>query len=305
MIGKLFIDGVDAFVKYGIFVERYGYKSLLQAPTFKSIDETEWPEHNGVEVDLINPILDGRTISIPFCSTRIDSVFELYDDLSDGAYHEFNFTEIDKIYNLRLVGSSQLFSNINLGKTTFNFADDFPELNEVLPFTESVISQDELELDGVNLAQFGIYTLKGTSDEINRVANVRENLKINTKAFHGVLYENFDVRFRAKDATLKLLIKANSIADFWKRYNSFFWSLTQPELRTLYQSYSNTEYECYYKNSSIVKFDILKGKVWCEFNVTLTFTDFYPILDLPLLITEDGALITTEDDMFNIRIRVR
>lgn len=311
MIGKLYIDGSDAFLEYGIFVERYGYQLLLKAPTFKNTDTTEWPEYDGVEVDLINPILDGRTLSIPFCITRRDSVFELYDALSDGIYHDFYFPEIDKSYMLRLIGSSQLSFNVNLGNITLNFADDFPEISEVLPFTESVIKQDEFEIDNINLSKYGISTLKGTNDNINKIADVRENLKINTNAFEGVEYdfgheeETLQVRYRPKDATLKLFIKAASITDFWKRYNSFFWTLTRPGLRQLYQTNTNTEYECYYNNNSIVRFDILKGKVWCEFNVTLTFTDFYPRIDLPFLATEDGSLVTTEDGIYNIPIRVR
>ena len=28
MVGKLFIDGVDAFSEYGVFVEQYGYHSI-------------------------------------------------------------------------------------------------------------------------------------------------------------------------------------------------------------------------------------------------------------------------------------
>ena len=37
MKGKLYIDGKDAFEEYGVFVERWGYKALIQMPNFKSI----------------------------------------------------------------------------------------------------------------------------------------------------------------------------------------------------------------------------------------------------------------------------
>ena len=43
MVGKLFIDGLDAFSEYGIFVEQYGYKALVQMPSFKKLNSTEWP----------------------------------------------------------------------------------------------------------------------------------------------------------------------------------------------------------------------------------------------------------------------
>lgn len=68
MVGKLFIDGLDAFSEYGIFVEQYGYKALVQMPSFKKLNSTEWPEYDGEETDLSNPILDSKTFSIPFAS---------------------------------------------------------------------------------------------------------------------------------------------------------------------------------------------------------------------------------------------
>lgn len=46
MVGKLFIDGLDAFSEYGIFVEQYGYKALVQMPSFKKLNSTEWPEYD-------------------------------------------------------------------------------------------------------------------------------------------------------------------------------------------------------------------------------------------------------------------
>ena len=52
---KLFIDGLDAFSEYGIFVEQYGYKALVQMPSFKKLSSTEWPEYDGEEVDLSAP----------------------------------------------------------------------------------------------------------------------------------------------------------------------------------------------------------------------------------------------------------
>ena len=49
---KLFIDGVDAMVEYGVFVERNGYRQVVQMPVFKKIEQTDWPEYDGVEDDL-------------------------------------------------------------------------------------------------------------------------------------------------------------------------------------------------------------------------------------------------------------
>ena len=88
MVGKLFIDGLDAFSEYGIFVEQYGYKALVQMPSFKKLSSTEWPEYDGEEVDLSAPLLDSKTFSIPFCITDILSASDLFEVLSDGSYQK-------------------------------------------------------------------------------------------------------------------------------------------------------------------------------------------------------------------------
>ena len=69
--GKLFIDGRDAMLEYGIFVEKGGYKGVVQMPSFKTLDTTEWEEFDGIEVDLLSPVLDTRQFQIQFCITNV------------------------------------------------------------------------------------------------------------------------------------------------------------------------------------------------------------------------------------------
>ena len=137
MVGKLFIDGLDAFSEYGIFVEQYGYKALVQMPSFKKLNSTEWPEYDGEETDLSNPILDSKTFSIPFCITDILSASDLFEVLSDGAYHIFDFAELGKSYKLRLLTNPALSAKIQLGKITLNFADGHREPERVQYAAES------------------------------------------------------------------------------------------------------------------------------------------------------------------------
>ncbi len=41
MIGALYIDGIDVFTEYGVFVHEGGYNGLVQWPSLKT------PDHNG------------------------------------------------------------------------------------------------------------------------------------------------------------------------------------------------------------------------------------------------------------------
>lgn len=114
---KLFIDGRDAMLEYGIFVEKGGYKGVVQMPSFKTLDTTEWEEFDGVEVDLLSPVLDTRQFQIQFCITNVRYAEDFFDDLATGAYHNFQFTELGKTYRLRMVSNGSFSSFIKLGNS--------------------------------------------------------------------------------------------------------------------------------------------------------------------------------------------
>lgn len=308
MKNRLFIDGRDAFVEYGIFVEQYGYKQLIQFAAFKKLDSTDWPDEDGVEVDLTDPKLDTRTLQIQFCITNIRYAEDLFDELAIGAYHTFEFKDLQKTYKLRLSQNGSFKSFIKLGKLTLSFSDDFPVIPTGTHYAlgKSDIRQVGFEIDGIDFSQFGSYVLDGTDDNIRKAANTKENLKISSSVAAGIIYDSSAVYFKSKDVTLKLLIDAPSITEFWNRYNSLFAVILQPESRRFYYSALGNEYDCYYKSMSVSKFDILRsGKVWCEFSVILTFINYRPVGQYMLLAHEDfdlvEVLVSGEPSLIRIR----
>lgn len=307
-IGKLFIDGIDAFVEYGVAVAQYGYKNVIQMPAFKKIDSTDWPEEDGEEYDLTAPKLDTRTLQIDFIITDIRYAEDLFDDLSQNSYHEFYFAELKKTLKLRMTQNGKFSSFIKLGQLSLTFADDFPEIpsGDFYPLGVSEVREVGYEVDGLDFSQFGAWVLKDTDNEIRKAAAIKENLKVSAKNTSGILYDGSQAYFKTKDVTVKLLIDCNGIDEFWKRYNALFSVLLQPESRTLYYNVFGSEYECFYKNSSVTRFDILRnGKVWCEFSVTLTFIDYRPVGQYMLLAHEDFALVEVDVSGVPTFIRIR
>lgn len=293
-INKLFIDGRDAFIEYGVFVQQYGYKQLIQFASFKKIETTDWPEEDGVEADLIDPKLDTRTLQIQFCITNVRYAEDLFDELSIGAYHTFEFRELNKTYKLRMTQNGAFSSFVKLGKMTLTFSDDFPVIPTGTHYAldKSDIRQIGFEVDGIDFSQFGTYILNGSEDSIRKTANTKENLKISTKDTDGIIYDASSVNFKSKDVTLKLLIDAPDITEFWKRYNGLFAVVLQPETRSFYYAALGNEYDCFYKSMSVSKFDILRnGKVWCEFSIVLTFVNYRPVGQYMLLAHEDFDLV--------------
>lgn len=306
--GKLLVDGEDAFLEYGIFVEQYGYKALIQMPSFKKLDSTEWPEFDGEEVDLTAPVLDTKTFNIQFCITNVRYAEDFFNCISQGAYHTFYFADLKKSYKLRLTSNGTFSSFIKLGKLTLSFADDFPAVPDESPyeFGDTEVAQFGYELDGIDMSQFGSYILKGTDDSLRKTPNVRSNLSVSTQDTAGVSYDSQSVFFKTKDATLKLLIRTDDIDEFWKRWNALFSVLMQPEARQFLFGEMDALYDCYYSKNSVTKFEILNnGHVWCEFSVVLTFTDCRPISQYMLLATEDDDWVITEDKKDPARILIR
>lgn len=306
MKGRLFIDGNDAFTEYGVFVEQYGYKALVQAPPFKSIDSTEWDEFDGAEYDLSEPVLDSKTFSVAFCITDITSASDLFELLSDKAYHTFDFRELGKTYRLRLTSNGSLSSKVRLGNLSLSFADDFPTPDEAEPYPVGAddVRQSGYELDDIDFSRFGVYILNGTDDNILKAPDVRPNLTINTKGEAGVSYDDEIVMYKPKDVVVKMLIRAANVTVFWERWNALFTTLIKPDIRRLYIDKTVEEFDCFYRKCSVSKFDILRnGRVWCEFSVTLTFTNSRPTGNYALLVTEDDELVLTEDGESYILLR--
>lgn len=304
--GKLLIDGKDALVEYGVFVSKGYYKGIIQRPAFKSPKSTDWLEEDGQEYDLLSPVLDTRSVQIQFHIKNIRYAEDLFDDLSTGAYHTFYFADLKKTYKLRMSQNGTFKQLVKLGTITLTFYDDFPEVPTGTPYKigKSDVRQVGYELDGSDMSQFGAYVLKDSDASIRKAANTKENLKISISNVAGVTYDDQSVHFKTKDVTLKLLINAVDIDEFWKRENALYACLLQSEERLFYYRALEVEYNCFYKSSSVSKFEILpNGHVWCEFSIVLTFVDYRPTSQYQLLATEDFDYVCTEDGEALIRIR--
>ena len=66
MKDNCYIDNVSTCNQFGVWVTRGGYSDLLAFPAMREPDYTDWPEHDGIEVDLSAPILEEKTVDITF-----------------------------------------------------------------------------------------------------------------------------------------------------------------------------------------------------------------------------------------------
>lgn len=295
MTGKLYIDGIDAYAGYGIFVCNKGYEKLVEYPSFKHINANDWPEEDGIEPDLESPVLDAVQFNMDFAVHKNIRTALFIDAVTDGACHEFNFAEIGRTYKLRLTQNPNFTYFNGLELMQLKFSNDFPVPKSYTP-PLSGLPNTGCDIDGRDFGRYGIRVLSYLS-ELLKMPAVKDNLLISLINKPGVIYDDQDVFFKSKDVKMNLLMTANSLPEFWRNYDAFIYDLTRPGNRTLYADYTGYEYPCFYKSCSVSNFSPANGKVWFQFALTLTFITFrrsgeeYELL----LAAEDGALVITEE----------
>lgn len=290
--GCLYIDGHDAYRRFGVYVVKGGFNDLISYPPLKDVDKNDWQEDDGIEVDLSSPVLNNREVSIKFAiSGLFSSMFDFLELLSDGAYHTFDFYEIKRKYKLRLTQQPNLKTLKVLGHTTLKFADDFPLSGyDYKAPSSNVICNDDYSFDGVSFTDYGVRLLKGCYDEITKSPAVKPNLLRNITTVSGVTYDGMRVTYKSKDVKLNCLMRAETLDELWRNYDALLFDLIRPNLRTLWVNDLEQEFPFMYKSCQVTKF-YPTDRIWLQFTLTITFTEDFRICNDILLTTENGNIV--------------
>ena len=317
MKGLFYIDGIDAFTRYGVMIEEGGYNGVLSYPSLKEPEQSNnWLEEDGIEVDLSDPKLNTKELDISFSAFDEYMLGDFIALLSDGAYHTFDFKDISHLCSLRLVQETNKIQYVKAERFTLKFADDYP-LNgyTYLAPSSSKVPIQGYELDGVDFSIYGIRILEGSEAQLMKSPAVKKNLLRNIINQNGAIYDSENVVFEAKDVVLNCCLIANDIAEFWRNYNAFLYDLirvnekldqngytVRSAEKNLFSEKTGEEYPCYYKNSKVSLWEP-NGEIWCKFTLTLVFTSFRVGEEEYLLATEASELVITEDGEFYIDLK--
>ena len=275
MIGRLYIDGNDAYTEYGVYVVKGGWNELIAYPPLKSVDSNDWQELDGIEADLSAPVLNTREIQLKVAFAGGDNRFlALIRHLSDSAYHTFDCRYIKRTYRLRLVAQPNLTVAHVLGATTLKFADDFPLPDYTYKKPASnMAAYNDYTFDGVNFTSYGVRVLKGTLDEVKKTPTVKTNLLRNINTEAGALYDGKNVTYKSKDVKINCLMRADTLDELWRNYDALLYDLIRPNERRLRVKELNKEFPFYYKSCQVTEF-YPTDKIWLQFALTVTFTTF-------------------------------
>ena len=315
MKGICFIDGENTYTTLGIFIIKGSYDNLVAFPPAKeSDDKNDWPEEDGIEIDLSSLTLNTYELSIDFACKDDLGFSGLVAILSDMGYHDFYFPILDRTYRLRLSSQNSytIYPGFQVVKITF--ANDFPrEAN--YEYQEPVCSiplPRGYEIDDRDLSEYGVVILKGSNAEILKSPAVKKNLLQNFKRQDGAVYDGEIVKFQTKEVSLKCLMRATDIRTFWQSYDALLYDLTKLTMKTDNEGYEYSDaervlycdgwsesYPCYYKDCQTNNF-MLRGGVWWEFTLNLVFTCFRIRETEFLLSSEAGEFVITENGEFYI-----
>jgi hypothetical protein len=322
MKGKLYIDGIDAYERYGIFVAKDGYPDLISFPAFKTLDSNSWPEEDGCETDLSDPVLGFSEITLNFYAVDYNKAMDLIVLVSDKSYHTFNFVEVGTVKSLRLVSETNKRIYVNMESFSLTFADDSPmdgyEYEE--PVNDDLIKgTQDYEIDGRKLTDYGVFLLDGSDAEIVKSPAVKKNLLVDIPSHKGAIYDGELVVYEKKEVALKCLMVSSGTSAMWRNLNALVFDLIRLNTvleegdddsgdaeyktaeRTFYVDGLVEEYPCYYNGLKATAFHVLSdGRIWLEFTLNLVFTQFTVDGQNFLLATEDGELVVTEDGEFYI-----
>jgi len=299
MTGKTYIDGVDIFTTYGVWITEGGYNGLVAFPPLKQPDANDWQEEDGTDVDLSATMLDTREFAVTFAATKTPRVKDFITLLANKAYHVFDLREIGQTYTLRMIAqpNRQLFNGAEY--FTLTFADDYPlkDYTYAAP-TPTMVTQTGYTLDGTPLANYGVWVLQGTESEIQKTPAVKKNLLRNLNSASGAFYDGEAVTFQAKEVTLNFSLVAATLATFWQNYKALLYNLSKPGARQVYSAATGETFPCYYSNASVSKFGPVGAKVYCDFSVTLIYTQYRNPGEYFVAATEGANPIITENDAF-------
>lgn len=279
MTGRLYIDGNDAYLKWGVYVVAGGWKDALAYAPLKPVEYNDWHEEDGIEADISDPKLDTKEFAMNFAYAGLFSRFiEFMNMLADGAYHEFNSPQIGRQFTLRMTQMPNLDHAPTLGFVSIRFCDDFPLKGYAYQGPSSnVMSADDYLIDDVPFTDYGCRILKGSLSEVMKAPAVKQNLLRNISIQSGADYDGEVVTFRSKDVKLNCLMRADSLVELWRNYDALLYDLIRPGERLLRVLELEQTFPCIYKNASVAEF-YPTPKPWLKFILTLTFTRDFRIV---------------------------
>ena len=279
---RLYINGNDAFLRYGVLLAQGGVNDLIKYPTRKAYLYNDWFEQEGIDADLSEPLFEPKEVNLTFYASSDSNLEEFVTDLTRSVYHTFEDKLLQREFKLRLIKQTAVSLVNGFYFTTIAFADDFTAeemtRNSSYPVSSALLPDTGYSVDGVKLKDFDVAVLQGTDESLRNIIEVKQNVLHTSKYSNALVYDKEQgyLTPTAKDATLKCLMRAENLEDLWNNWQALFSLLAKGGFRKLGGT-NIAPYKFIYKSCEIVEF-YPTGKIWLEFNLNVSIIgNFLPL----------------------------
>ncbi len=296
-----YIDGVDIYAQYGAYL--LGYEGLFGWPELKATEVMEWPDEEGVDINLSRPCVASRKLEISF---RIESgkSVDFLDFLYSTQIKDYNIPSLGINKTLRLVGCSEISVIRKMGVVTLVLTEDNPlqkyEYTEPITSINIAHHKGVFEIDGRDITAYGCVVLAGTTSAMSAYPSIGKVLAVDVSSQNGECVDSDAPLIKmGRDVTVQLLLRAKNITEFWRNYNALFHDLIQAGERTV-EYMGGISFQAYYKRQEIqdVSPPRCEGdSVWMKFSLTLTTLSPFYILSM-----EDWEVVIDETATYYIRL---
>jgi hypothetical protein len=261
----MIIDGLDISTNFKASLLQGSLESVLEYPKLKAPKKNDWAEFDGLEVDLVSPVLDKKDVvlGLLIAETKIDAFITF---LTAKTYRIFQFEALNISIKLRCSEISEIKKIQGQCIIKLTLSKDFPLENYVYVAPNLSAQDYGYTLDNINLSKYGIMPLEGTKDNLEGTVKFKNKLEVSSNYRNGVFVSEQASRTKEYKATLNLFIK-QSIPNFLIGYNAFLYDLVRSDERNL--DTAQRLNKCYYSDSKINDLLVLDGVVWCKFSVDM------------------------------------
>ena len=134
MTGDVTIDTIDIWTTYGAFLLKGSYDSLMRPAKRKASLSNNWPEENGLEIDLTVPKFEAKDADLSFILsasnetewwTRYNAFFALLKTAGERSLYVAELNKTVMIYYQEVTSYEQLTVIKNVSKVAARFTIRF------------------------------------------------------------------------------------------------------------------------------------------------------------------------------------
>jgi hypothetical protein len=237
MTGSCIIDGVD-IATLGMFIERGGSDDFLSFPNRREPDNVDWPDEDGLDVDLTDCYFDAKTVKVNYVIIADDETtfknnlnsFEMMH-FAQGC-RQIYVKEFNKTFSLRFVGFSDykhsgglLKQAKKVGKITVEYSMDDP----LQIFTGAInapistrASLAQVTINNYDMSSFGIVVQDIYSTAL-RPHSAKSRLERKIGNLNGVIADvEASPKKQSREINIECTMLADTYSEFMTNYTSLF-----------------------------------------------------------------------------------